>query len=276
MQSTPHILVFDSGVGGLSIVAEIRRALPWVQISYASDNGFFPYGTKSEAELVARVEAVLWTLVEQSRPDIVVVACNTASTVALPAVRERFAIPIVGVVPAIKPAAQVSNSKVIALLATPGTVGRPYTKQLIADFAADCEVICVGSSRLVELAEDKLRGRVVDPIAIRQAIQPLLDSEYWSTLDTVVLACTHFPLIKDELSEALGKPVNWVDSGEAIARRVGDLLAGRRNTEAEPAGQHRSYFTRAGAEVQELMPFLAHLLPGPVQIVEPADVEALA
>lgn len=277
MQPTPHILVFDSGVGGLSIASEIRRALPQVQISYASDNGFFPYGTKPEAELIARVEGVLWTLVKQTRPDMVVVACNTASTVALPSIRERFSIPIVGVVPAVKPAAEISQSKVIALLATPGTVSRLYTRQLIDDFAPNCEVICVGSSRLVELAEDKLRGKAVAREAIRQVLQPLLESEHYAALDTVILACTHFPLLRDELSLNLGKPVNWVDSGAAIARRVRDLLAvSGWNSEAAAVDLHQSYFTRAGSEVEELLPFLADILPGPVHIVAPMETEILA
>lgn len=272
-QPNPHVLVFDSGVGGLSIVAEIRRALPHLRISYASDNGFFPYGTKSESELITRVEQVLWSLLEHSRPDLIVVACNTASTVALPFIRERFAMPIVGVVPAIKPAAQISTSKVIGLLATPGTVSRPYTHQLIADFAADCEIISVGSSRLVELAEDKLRGRPIDLDVVREALQPLVGAEHFAALDTIVLACTHFPLIQQEIGAALGKDVNWVDSGEAIARRVRDLLGGG-DFAAGQADLHSSYFTRSGPEVEELLPYLEGLLPGTVQIIEPAEVEA--
>lgn len=274
--STPHVLVFDSGVGGLSIVAEIRRALPQIRISYASDNGFFPYGTKSEVELVARVEQVLWTLVEQCQPTLIVVACNTASTVALPPIRERFAIPIVGVVPAIKPAAQLSVSRVIGLLATPGTVNRPYTHQLIQDFAADCRIIPLGSSRLVELAEDKLRGRSIDPAAVEDALRPLLDSEHFQDLDTLVLACTHFPLIREELNGALNKTVHWVDSGEAIARRVHELLlmTGANLPEAAVMDNHQSYFTRPGPEVEELLPYLQKALPGPVQIVTLLEAEA--
>lgn len=265
----PHVLVFDSGVGGLSIVAEIRRALPALKISYASDNGFFPYGTKSEVELVARVEQVLLALVEKCHPTLVVVACNTASTVALPSIRERFAIPIVGVVPAIKPAAQLSTSKVIGLLATPGTVSRPYTHQLILDFAADCHVLPLGSSRLVELAEDKLRGRPIEPATVEEALRPLVESEYFPQLDTLVLACTHFPLIRDELASVLNKDVSWVDSGEAIARRVRDLLleAGMDPDHTPVPTCNQSYFTRAGPEVEELLPYLQKALPGPVEII---------
>jgi glutamate racemase len=222
-----HVLVFDSGVGALSIIGEIRNVLPDVIITYASDNGFFPYGTKSEAVLVQRVDRVLHALVAQSPPDIIVIACNTASTVALPSIRSRFNIPIVGVVPAIKPAAEISASKVIGLLGTPGTVSRPYTQQLIQDFAADCQVIAVGSSELVAMAEQKLRGVTLGRRAVNATLAPLTNATQFAAMDTVVLACTHFPLIREELSEALGKPVHWVDSGAAIARRVTGLLAAK-------------------------------------------------
>lgn len=268
MSISPHVLVFDSGVGALSIISEIRRAIPGVIITYASDNGFFPYGTKTEEELIARVDLVLRGLVSQSHPDIIVVACNTASTVALPSVRANFAIPIVGVVPAIKPAAQLSSSKVIALLATPGTVRRPYTHQLIRDFAADCEVVLVGSRELVELAEAKLRGQTVDPLAIREALNPLLQSPVFDQVDTVVLACTHFPLIRPELAQALERTMHWVDSGEAIARRVIQLLQQNPLTERERPGEHRSVFTRDCPELQALQTQLARHLPGPVSFIQ--------
>lgn len=260
MSHSPQILVFDSGVGALSIIAEIRKSLPHVAITYASDNGFFPYGTKSEQELIARVDRVLGALVRESPPDIIVVACNTASTVTLPHIRAHFDIPIVGVVPAIKPAALCSTSRVIGLLATPGTVSRPYTRQLIEDFAADCEVIAVGSSELVLLAEQKLRGQVPDPGAIARVLEPLTAAPAFPFMDTVVLACTHFPLLRDELAAALGKPVRWVDSGDAIARRVAQLLG----DPVESAPIHRSLFTLATPEVEELRPQLADHLPGPV------------
>lgn len=266
MSSSPQILVFDSGVGALSIIAEIRRALPGVSITYASDNGFFPYGTKSEDELIARVDRVLGALVAESRPDIIVVACNTASTVTLPHIRSHFSIPIVGVVPAIKPAARVSASRVIGLLATPGTVSRPYTRQLIEEFAADCDIVSVGSSELVLLAESKLRGEAPDMAAIRQTLEPLTGSPQFEAMDTVILACTHFPLLREELAENLGKPVRWMDSGDAIARRVAQLLeewpgAGEKMSAAP---EHRSLFTLGTSEVEQLRPGLANYLPGPV------------
>lgn len=272
MSISAHILVFDSGVGALSIIDEIRRALPDVRITYASDNGFFPYGTKPEAELVRRVDRVLHALVAYSPPDVIVVACNTASTVALPSVRTHFSMPIVGVVPAIKPAAQLSVSKVIGLLGTPGTVSRPYTQQLIREFASDCRVISVGSGELVEMAEQKLRGKVLDPAAVKSALAPLTSADQFDSMDTVVLACTHFPLIRQELSEAVGKPVHWVDSGQAIARRVASLLAevdvaGSSRPVSQRGPEHRSFFTLNCPEVEQLRPHLARYLPGPVDFV---------
>lgn len=268
MSISPHILVFDSGVGALSIISELRRALPNLVITYASDNGFFPYGTKTEEALIARVDRVLRALVTEARPDIIVVACNTASTVALPSVRAHFDIPIVGVVPAIKPAAQLSLSKVIALLGTPGTVRRPYTQQLIRDFAGDCDVILVGSRELVELAERKLRGKDIEHARVREALAPLLDSPLYPQADTVVLACTHFPLIRGELARALGRPLNWVDSGEAIARRVAQLLSQSPLSASKRPGEHRSIFTCNNTEVEGLKPQLANYLPGPVSFIE--------
>lgn len=220
-QFIPKVLVFDSGVGGLSILQEIHRHIPRCQLVYACDNQAFPYGTKAEDELVARVDAVLKALIAAIQPDIVVVACNTASTLALPRIRAHFANPVVGVVPAIKPAAAQSQSKVIGLLATPGTVQRRYTQELIDQFAADCTLVRVGSGELVDIAEQKLRGQAPDPARLAAILAPLFDH---ADLDTVVLACTHFPLLRPELEAVAPRAVHWIDSGEAIARRVHSLI----------------------------------------------------
>lgn len=217
----PRILIFDSGVGGLSILQALRQKLPGASYFYACDNEAFPYGTKSEEALISRVDQVLKKLELMVSPDLVVVACNTASTVALPVIRSHFKIPVVGVVPAIKPAAAATQSGVIGLLATPGTAARPYTLQLIDDFASHCEVIRVGSSELVEIAEDKLRGKTLNLERVRRIIAPFFEAE---KLDTIVLGCTHFPLLAEELQSSAPRPVKWIDSGEAIARRVESLL----------------------------------------------------
>ncbi len=240
MSKAANILVFDSGVGGLSVLREIQQRVPGCDLFYACDNEAFPYGIKEESELVTRVDAVLKKLDQQLQPDIVVVACNTASTVALPRIRAHFQHPVVGVVPAIKPAAECSTRKVIGLLGTPGTVQRQYTQQLIDDFASDCEVIRIGSSDLVVMAEEKLRGADVDKTALKAILQPFFEHP---RLDTIVLACTHFPLLIDELQAIAPFPVNWVDSGEAIARRVAFLLSETDRRGDQPSLLIGSYFT---------------------------------
>jgi glutamate racemase len=267
----PRILIFDSGVGGLSISAAIQAQYPHCAISYASDNAAFPYGTKTEEVLIARVDKVLHRLQTITQADIIVVACNTASTVALPTIRERFSIPIIGVVPAIKPAARISQTKVIGLLATPGTVSRHYTDQLIDEFASDCRVIKVGSNELVLLAEQKLRGINLTQAQLVPLVQALRDNP---ELDTVVLACTHFPLIKAELQLALPNISHWVDSGDAIARRVGhylEILA--LETPDLPLAtatppEHNSLFTARSAQIQQLQSALQQQGLGTMHFIE--------
>ncbi|SFX60930.1 glutamate racemase [Marinospirillum alkaliphilum] len=219
------ILVFDSGVGGLSIVQALRDRMPDLPLVYACDNGAFPYGLKSDTWLKQRVQTVIRALLSQVQPCLLVLACNTASTVALNELRQWCNIPVVGVVPAIKPAALMTRSGHIALLATQGTISRPYTQQLIDEFAADCTVLKVGSNQLVQLAEKHLAGDEVADEALLDILQPLLAEP---RLDTLVLGCTHFPLLQTQLArvaEAAGAPHwQWIDSGAAIARRVLHLL----------------------------------------------------
>lgn len=255
----PRILIFDSGVGGLSIVQEIQRRQPGCDLIYASDNAAFPYGTKSEAELITRVEQVLGRLLVEHPADILVIACNTASTLTLPHVRRHFNLPVVGVVPAIKPAALISRTKVIGLLATPATVARPYTLELIRDHAADCTVISVGSAQLVQLAEAKLRGVVPHQQRLKEILAPFGQHEYGAQMDTLVLACTHFPLLRDELAQCLGPEIALVDSGEAIARRVEHWLQTLPIEQAHQTEQHLAVFTRHSEEIDTLAPALADL-----------------
>lgn len=260
-----RILVFDSGVGGLSILRALQRSTElqseshqWI---FCSDNAFFPYGTKKEGELIARVTQVLTALETQYHPDIIVLACNTASTVALDSVRSTLQTPVVGVVPAIKPAAQISQSRSIGLLATPGTISRPYTQQLIDDFAADCHITRVGSSELVWLAEQYLRTGMVDQGELHRILAPLRDAIANHQLDTVVLACTHFPLLIDALHEQLPEVRHWVDSGEAIARRV--IWCLQQKQAAQPASDplpaaNIAIFTRLDNSAKELSRALAY------------------
>lgn len=256
--SSPRVLVFDSGVGGLSVAREIQRRTPWLTLVYASDNGFFPYGTKGESELIARVDKVIHALLDQYPVDLIVIACNTASTLALPHLRSQLDIPIVGVVPAIKPAAQLSQSGVIGLLATPATVARPYTHELIREYASECQVIALGSSELVELAERKLRGETIDGQSVVQITRGLLEKDHAHAMDVLVLACTHFPLLKDELARCLPDHLVIIDSGEAIARRVDFLLKDRESDArltAKPhsSTQHIAVFTSATADTERLV-----------------------
>lgn len=218
-------LIFDSGVGGLSVVAEIRALMPDLRLTYVADDEFRPYGSKTEAQLLERLPGLIWTLVETVKPNLVVIACNTASTTALSAIRALCPVPVIGVVPAIKPAAKHSQTKTIAVLGTPGTVKRRYVDGLIETFANDCEVILHGSVDLVAQAERKLSGRSVDMDVVKAELAPIFDGPHGDTVDSIVLACTHFPLLKEALALSAPRRLAWVDSGHAIARRVRDVAA---------------------------------------------------
>jgi len=219
-----RVLVFDSGVGGLSVFDSIAASGHAFELDYAADNAWLPYGLKSDADLRARVPALISSLARQWAADAVVVACNTASTIALDAVRAAVAQPVVGVVPPIKPAAALTQTGVIGLLATPATVKRAYTDDLIAQFAAGKRVVRFGSAALVEAAERKLRGEAFDPSAITEAIDGLFRAPGGGDIDVVALACTHFPLLAQEFAAAAPRSVAWLDSGAAIARRVAHVL----------------------------------------------------
>lgn len=227
MQVLPHILVFDSGAGGLSVAKEILRKIPNCHMSYAADDAFYPYGIKEDRVLTQRIITQVGKLYEALKPDIVVVACNTASTLALETLRGKFDCPFVGVVPAIKPAALLSESKVIAVLATPATVSRIYTHNLIKDYAPEHKVILHGSNILVEIAERKLFSNDIDQRLLQKEFDTLFAEPDAEQIDTLVLACTHFPLLKQEImaiTRQRKRSINLIDSGEAIARRVWDLL----------------------------------------------------
>ncbi len=232
----PTVLVFDSGLGGLTVLREVVRARPDARYIYAADDAFFPYGKQREADLVERVVVVMTDLVASHRPDLVVIACNTASTVALPQLRARFDVPFVGTVPAIKPACAASRSRLVSVLGTEATVQREYTQALIRDFAGDCVVNLVGSPRLAELAEAALHGAPVDDAEIGREIAPCFVEAHGSRTDTVVLACTHYPLLLERLRLLAAWPVTFMDPAPAIARRVADLLSGGFAAPTEPSG----------------------------------------
>jgi glutamate racemase len=221
---TTTILVFDSGLGGLTVFREVAKMRPDARYVYVADDAFFPYGSHGEAKLVARVTSLMGELIETHRPDLIVIACNTASTLVLPHLRTRFRVPFVGTVPAIKPACAVSRTKRVAVLGTEATVSREYTRGLIRDFANGSDVVLVGSARLAAFAEDELNGATVADDLIAREIAPCFVDAGGRRTDTVVLACTHYPLLLDRLERLAPWPVTFIDPAPAIARRVADLL----------------------------------------------------
>jgi glutamate racemase len=237
----PTILIFDSGLGGLTVYREVAAALPGAHFVYVADDAGFPYGNLAEEALVARVTGVIGAAIEEHAPDLVVVACNTASTMALAELRARFRVPFVGTVPAIKPACAQSKSKRVAVLGTLATVSREYTHALIREFAAGCDVVLVGSSHLASFAEAELAGQPVADAAIKAEIDGcFIDTDIRRT-DTVVLACTHYPLLLERFRASAPWPVDWLDPAPAIARRVADLM--RERAHASPAPPPQIVFT---------------------------------
>jgi glutamate racemase len=247
-----HVLMLDSGVGGLSVLDDVRAALPAIDISYVADNAGFPYGTKTEMEVATRVCALLGRLTERLQPDLIVIACNTASTIALAHARAVLDVPVVGTVPAIKPAAEASHSRVIGVLGTQATVRQPYVARLSTDHAADCTVLLHGSARLVELAEAQLRAEKVTAADVETELAGLLSQAAGDRIDQVVLACTHFPLLLPQLQAAV-PGIGFVDGGPGIARRVAHLL-GTSGQQGE--GRGRALFTRHDEQVDALAPAL--------------------
>ena len=231
------ILVFDSGLGGLTVFREVIAARPDVRFVYAADDALFPYGRQEEPVLVARVLEVMEQLIAAHQPDLIVIACNTASTLVLPQLRERFKVPFVGTVPAIKPACSNSNSKLVSVLGTEATVRREYTRVLIRDFAQGCAVTLIGSPRLAEFAEAELKGEPVADAEVLAEIAPCFVESGDARTDTVVLACTHYPLLHERLTRLAPWPVTYLDPAPAIARRVTDLLGPPAAGSARPPSQ---------------------------------------
>lgn len=227
MDPAAPILLFDSGVGGLTVLAALRRVLPEAPVIYAADTAGLPYGSKSEAEIAARVAGLLGRMTERWHPRLVCIACNTASTIALRIVREVLEVPVVGTVPAIKPAAALTRSGVIGLLGTAATIRQGYVDRLEAEFAAGKRLIRHPAPGLVAAAEAKLRGELVEQALIDEAVAGLRVQAQGGQIDTVVLACTHFPLLSEELQRALGPDVRLVDGAEGIARRIAHLTDGQ-------------------------------------------------
>jgi len=243
------ILLFDSGVGGLSVLAQLRKLMPDAPVIYASDNAGLPYGNKTEAQIAAR---------------LVCIACNTASTIALASVREVLEVPIVGTVPAIKPAAAMTRTGTIGLLGTEATIRQGYVDRLEAEFAGGKRLLRHAAPELVAAAEEKLRGKAVDPAVYARAAAGLRSQPGGDAIDTVVLACTHFPLVKDELAQAFGSHVQFIDGAPGIARRIASLTERQTFTRNAP---DLALFTRDGMDVAALTPTLRSYGLGQITIL---------
>ena len=227
MEAAAPILLFDSGVGGLTVLAELRKLLSEAPVIYAADIAGLPYGGKTEAEIAARVAGLLGRLSERFAPRLITIACNTASTIALGMVRDVLHVPIVGTVPAIKPAAAMTKTGVIGLLGTAATIRQGYVDRLQSEFAADKVLIRHACPALVEAAEARLRGEPPDPAVFAAAAAGLRSHAEGERIDTVVLACTHFPLVVNELRAALGPDIAFVHGAAGIARRIAFLTQGQ-------------------------------------------------
>ena len=249
----PTIVVFDSGVGGLSVYDEVRRLLPNAHYLYIFDNAAFPYGEKEAEFIVDRVVKIIGSISQHYKVALAIIACNTASTISLPSLRARFHFPVVGVVPAIKPAAQLTRNGVIGLLATKGTINREYTHELVAQFAEGCQVKMIGAAILVQLAEKKLYQQAIDIVQIKEAIEPWLSLD--TQPDTIILGCTHFPLLKQELAMVFPKGTAFVDSGAAIARRS-LWLVGQSKVTNLSLEENLAFCTAKDARTALLLPIL--------------------
>ena len=228
------IMLFDTGVGGLSVLLEVRELLPEAPIIYAADMAGMPYGEKTEGEVTARVCGLLGRMSERYQPRLICIACNTASTIALDMVREVLEVPIVGTVPAIKPASEMTKTGVIGLLGTAGTVRQPYVDRLEADFADDKTLLRHAAPDLVDCAEAKLRDQTPDAAVIERAVAALRDQPDGDKIDTVILACTHFPFLEKELAQIFGDEVQFVHGGGGIARRIAMLTQGQSFARSSP------------------------------------------
>ena len=264
MSAPPTILVFDSGLGGLTVLREIVGVRPDAHYVFVADDAFFPYGHHGEDQIIARVVPLIGELIARHAPDLVVIACNTASTLVMSHLRERYEVPFVGTVPAIKPACATSKTKRVSVLGTKGTVKREYTRALIRDFAQGCEVTLVGSAELASLAEAALNGVEVSDPEISAELAPCFvgNGETDSArTDTVVLACTHFPLLMDRLVRLAPWPVDWIDPAPAIARRVADLLKAPGH-ETDHAGAEMIFTSgRPHTLTRALMPYFGGRVP---------------
>jgi glutamate racemase len=264
VSAPPTILVIDSGLGGLTVLREIVRTRPDAHYVYVADDMFFPYGRHSEDEIIARVVPLVGELIAAHTPDLVVIACNTMSVSVMAQLRAAYSVPFVGTVPAIKPACAASKTRRVSVLGTKATVKREYTQALIRDHGQGCDVTLVGSAELASLAEAALSGVEVSDHEIYAELAPCFvgDGKDGSArTDTVVLACTHYPLLMDRLVRLAPWKVDWIDPAPAIARRVADLLDPP-GSEVDSAGAEMIFTSKRPHTLsQALMPFFGGRVP---------------
>lgn len=250
------VLIFDSGIGGLSVLKEMRIILPSVRYIYVADDAAFPYGAWEEQALLSRMTKLFGRLIEKYSPGMIVIGCNTASTLAIEHLRQNFPDEIfVGTVPAVKPAAERTQSGLVTILATPGTVKRQYTRNLIKQYATKCHVRLVGSENLAELAENYMRTGFVDEDVVQAEIAPCFVEKEGKRTDIVVLACTHYPFLANRFRKTAPWPVDWIDTCEAIARRTLSLAEDIEFTPRKAGEGDLALFTsdRPAPEVIRLM-----------------------
>jgi len=253
------VLAFDSGIGGFGIVRSLRAMLPGdTAIDYLADTALYPYGEQPDDVLITRIVGLIGAAIERLRPDAVVVACNTASTLALDALRSNYALPIVGCVPPVRWAARLSQTRTIGLLATRATVRRPYLRLLTETYAPDCRLVAYGARGLADIAERAFRGLPVDNAVLTAEVAALFDQDGGSEIDVVGLGCTHYSFLLDALRAATPREMVWLDPADAVARQTLSVLSGTPSmNDRGDSGQ--VYFTAPAADAALMLPGLREL-----------------
>lgn len=254
------VIIVDSGLGGFSVVRALRATQPDLALTYLADTGGFPYGKRTAEEISVRAKRFVGQLLTLYPSTPIVIACNTLSTLCLSMLRESFASPFVGTVPAIKTAAQISQTRRFTLLATPNTAQSQYSQGLISEFASDCVVDVYGAPNLAMYAETMLLGQTIEEDALRAELAPSFCDDAFGKTDCLVLGCTHYPLIRDALARVAPWPVTFIDSSEAIARRATSLPNNPPTesvayvTSHSALARYRDVFAREGFTRTEFMP----------------------
>lgn len=220
MPKSGPIGVFDSGVGGLSVLKEVRLLLPFENIIYYADSAYCPYGIKTKEEILSRSFKICdFLLTKESK--ILVVACNTASAAGLEIFRQKYNIPIVGMEPAVKPATTITKNGKIGVLATAVTLSGGRFSSLLERYQNGADVFSQPCPGLVELVEAGQHESTQATEILKRYINPLLEKG----VDTIVLGCTHYPFLKNLVIKIAGNNITVIDTGEAVARYVGRVLA---------------------------------------------------